>query len=140
MEGLFIPQQEFGLTKMIGIGSIRYLQLLPPTDLPSFNHNPPLPILNCHSRALFPGFKNPSFFLVPRIYRQIIASSSSTSEYTAIASEQTPMENINSVPNSSMTLLFVEMGVGYDQHGYLSLSAFYSFLLVVVLCIFFFTQ
>ncbi|XP_009800640.1 uncharacterized protein LOC107786033 isoform X1 [Nicotiana tabacum] len=102
---------------MIGIGSIRYLQLLPPTDLPSFNHNPPLPILNCHSRALFPGFKNPSFFLVPRIYRQIIASSSSTSEYTAIASEQTPMENINSVPNSSMTLLFVEMGVGYDQHG-----------------------
>lgn len=120
---------------MIAIGSIRYLQLLPPTDLPSFNHNPPLPILNCHT-----GFKNPSFFLVPRIYRQIIASSSSTSEYTAIANEQTPMENINSVPNSSMTLLFVEMGVGYDQHGYLSLSAFYSFLLVVVLCIFFFTQ
>lgn len=33
-----------------------------------------------------------------------------------MASEQT-RTTLDSVPNSSLTLLFVEMGVGYDQHG-----------------------
>ncbi|KAL8460643.1 hypothetical protein ACS0TY_032238 [Phlomoides rotata] len=36
---------------------------------------------------------------------------------TSMASEQSSVKSINSVPDSSIKLLFVEMGVGYDQHG-----------------------
>ncbi|CAA2997020.1 uncharacterized protein LOC111412173 [Olea europaea subsp. europaea] len=35
----------------------------------------------------------------------------------AMASDQSAVKTVDSVPNSSMKLLFVEMGVGYDQHG-----------------------
>ncbi|KAL3820347.1 hypothetical protein ACJIZ3_006252 [Penstemon smallii] len=34
-----------------------------------------------------------------------------------MASEQTSIKSVESVPDSSIKLLFVEMGVGYDQHG-----------------------
>ncbi|KAL8108164.1 uncharacterized protein LOC141675043 [Apium graveolens] len=34
-----------------------------------------------------------------------------------MASDQTPETSIISVPNPCIKLLFVEMGVGYDQHG-----------------------
>lgn len=48
----------------------------------------------------------------------------------SMASEQSSVEAATSVPNSSIKLLFVEMGVGYDQHGCLSLPlAFYLFLI-----------
>ncbi|KAL0398487.1 UNVERIFIED_CONTAM: hypothetical protein Sradi_2192000 [Sesamum radiatum] len=34
-----------------------------------------------------------------------------------MASEQTSVKAVDSVPDSTIKLLFVEMGVGYDQHG-----------------------
>lgn len=34
-----------------------------------------------------------------------------------MAAEQTPETHLISVPSPSIKLLFVEMGVGYDQHG-----------------------
>ncbi|KAK6124211.1 hypothetical protein DH2020_042047 [Rehmannia glutinosa] len=36
---------------------------------------------------------------------------------TPMASEQSSVKAVGSVPDSSIKLLFVEMGVGYDQHG-----------------------
>lgn len=40
---------------------------------------------------------------------------------------ETTAETISGgVPNNTMKLLFVEMGVGYDQHGY-GLIQFFSF-------------
>ncbi|CAK9152586.1 unnamed protein product [Ilex paraguariensis] len=49
----------------------------------------------------------------PQISRSIIDSSTSMA---AMSTEQS-QATVESVPNSSMKLLFVEMGVGYDQHG-----------------------
>lgn len=36
---------------------------------------------------------------------------------TSMATEESSLKAVDSVPNSSIKLLFVEMGVGYDQHG-----------------------
>ncbi|KAK4440033.1 hypothetical protein Salat_0338200 [Sesamum alatum] len=36
---------------------------------------------------------------------------------TPMASEQSSVKAVGSVPDSTIKLLFVEMGVGYDQHG-----------------------
>ncbi|CAI9772246.1 unnamed protein product [Fraxinus pennsylvanica] len=47
----------------------------------------------------------------------ILPSSTSFVTKTAMASDQSAAKIVDSVPNSSMKLLFVEMGVGYDQHG-----------------------
>lgn len=40
-----------------------------------------------------------------------------------MASEATPVKPAETVPDSSIKLLFVEMGVGYDQHGYALICA-----------------
>uniref|UniRef100_A0A5B7CAA8 50S ribosomal protein L34 n=1 Tax=Davidia involucrata TaxID=16924 RepID=A0A5B7CAA8_DAVIN len=53
---------------------------------------------------------NRSSFQSLRISRPIISAT------TAMAGEQSK-GTVDGVPNSSMKLLFVEMGVGYDQHG-----------------------
>ncbi|KAL2475210.1 hypothetical protein Adt_35946 [Abeliophyllum distichum] len=50
-------------------------------------------------------------FLLPPIRRPISVTAA------AMASDQSSVKTVDSVPNSSMKLLFVEMGVGYDQHG-----------------------
>ncbi|CAI9782061.1 unnamed protein product [Fraxinus pennsylvanica] len=47
----------------------------------------------------------------------ILPSSTSFVTTATMASDQSTAKTVNSVPNSSMKLLFVEMGVGYDQHG-----------------------
>ncbi|KAL1556005.1 hypothetical protein AAHA92_11677 [Salvia divinorum] len=57
---------------------------------PSFSHNKPITI----SRPL-----------------KLVAAAS------PMASQQSSVEAPTSVPDSSIKLLFVEMGVGYDQHG-----------------------
>ncbi|KAL6562074.1 hypothetical protein OROGR_003081 [Orobanche gracilis] len=46
-----------------------------------------------------------------------ISSPSTVVSATSMASEQSSVNAITSVPDSSIKLLFVEMGVGYDQHG-----------------------
>ncbi|KAL6567366.1 hypothetical protein OROGR_001034 [Orobanche gracilis] len=46
-----------------------------------------------------------------------ISSPSTVVSATSMASEQSSVKGISSVPDSSIKLLFVEMGVGYDQHG-----------------------
>ncbi|CAN0853380.1 hypothetical protein LINGRAHAP2_LOCUS5612 [Linum grandiflorum] len=74
----------------------------------SFNHLPP-PITR----------SNPSNFLLPSVpkpssrfpYRGL----KSTAGTTAMAAEQSGGAAVN--PDGPMKLLFVEMGVGYDQHG-----------------------
>ncbi|KAL2494881.1 hypothetical protein Fot_38638 [Forsythia ovata] len=53
---------------------------------------------------------NKPSFLLPPIRRPITVTA-------AMASDQSSVKTVDSVPNSSMKLLFVEMGVGYDQHG-----------------------
>ncbi|XP_059669871.1 uncharacterized protein LOC132315323 [Cornus florida] len=63
-----------------------------------------------HSNPLF-RLRNRHSVQSPRNCRPIRASKT-----TAMASEQS-QGTVEAVPNSSMTLLFVEMGVGYDQHG-----------------------
>ncbi|KAA8515145.1 hypothetical protein F0562_018324 [Nyssa sinensis] len=59
----------------------------------------------------FLPLSNRSSFLFLRISRPITAATA-----TAMAGEQS-QGTVDAVPNSSMKLLFVEMGVGYDQHG-----------------------
>ncbi|KAL6574069.1 hypothetical protein OROHE_001611 [Orobanche hederae] len=46
-----------------------------------------------------------------------ISSPSTVVSATSMASEQSSVNAVTSVPDSSIKLLFVEMGVGYDQHG-----------------------
>ncbi|GMP74379.1 hypothetical protein CsSME_00031817 [Camellia sinensis var. sinensis] len=52
----------------------------------------------------------------PWFSRPTIITATTQSTRRSMASEQT-RTTLDSVPNSSITLLFVEMGVGYDQHG-----------------------
>lgn len=63
--------------------------------------------------------------------RSLSLSSSSHREISSRLIKVTAMERTaetisGGVPNNTMKLLFVEMGVGYDQHGY-GLIQFFSF-------------
>lgn len=50
-----------------------------------------------------------------------------STKVTARDAMETTAETISGgVPNNTMKLLFVEMGVGYDQHGYVQISQFFS--------------
>ncbi|KAJ0532308.1 hypothetical protein HanIR_Chr09g0395301 [Helianthus annuus] len=70
----------------------------------------PLNLQTTRKSPQFPLFTSPK----PLISMATAAVGESTS-LTATAAQ-------SSIPNSSLTLLFVEMGVGYDQHGsYLNL-------------------
>lgn len=65
--------------------------------------------------------------------RSLSLSSSSHREISSRLIKVTAMERTaetisGGVPNNTMKLLFVEMGVGYDQHGY-GLIQFFNFLL-----------
>ncbi|XP_057764395.1 uncharacterized protein LOC130985432 [Salvia miltiorrhiza] len=73
------------------------------------------PILFSPSRFASSNFLTPSFshnkpISVSRPLKVVVAA-------TPMASEQSSVEAATSVPDSSIKLLFVEMGVGYDQHG-----------------------
>lgn len=52
-----------------------------------------------------------SHFYFPRKHRQISA------KQTTPMTHQTPPLAVPTIPNPGIKLLFVEMGVGYDQHG-----------------------
>lgn len=89
---------------------------------------PPIPsssiqLISCNSpqihfsNPLHPLTTNPSSFHTPPIYRPISVSPSATAKTTAMATHPTPSITVESVPSPSIKLLFVEMGVGYDQHG-----------------------
>ncbi|EXC04664.1 hypothetical protein L484_000915 [Morus notabilis] len=56
---------------------------------------------------------NPSHLRPPRFSRRLRASSSAS----AMEAEHTQTTNPSSASAPQMKLLFVEMGVGYDQHG-----------------------
>ncbi|CAH9130441.1 unnamed protein product [Cuscuta epithymum] len=78
----------------------------------------PSPSTNLHSKSILKSqYSTPPLFnlsancplsLSPRIHRRLTAMAAEHSQLNVAASP---------VPNSSMKLLFVEMGVGYDQHG-----------------------
>lgn len=61
----------------------------------------------------------------PRFSRPTTTAAQTTP--SSMAADQT-RTTVDGVPNASMNLLFVEMGVGYDQHGYSNMTR----LLVVV--------
>ncbi|XAR59234.1 hypothetical protein NMG60_11014956 [Bertholletia excelsa] len=76
----------------------------------------------CRFRSVTDGvsFSNPFLRLTnrsplrhPRFFRPIITASQTARSMAAEPSQST----LGGVPNASMVLLFVEMGVGYDQHG-----------------------
>lgn len=77
------------------------------------------PILLAASKFASFNFDNPSFSPNKPIS---VSCSLKVVAATPMASEQSSVGAVPPVPDSSIKLLFVEMGVGYDQHGYLSLS------------------
>lgn len=74
------------------------------------------------------GSLNPSFSIFANYKTRIFPRPLTVVTASSMASEQSSVKSIKSVPDSSIKLLFVEMGVGYDQHGYnLFLSRSLSF-------------
>ncbi|KAK6149999.1 hypothetical protein DH2020_017524 [Rehmannia glutinosa] len=75
-------------------------------------------ILSSPSNFRSSNLLNPSFSINTNNKPSIISRPFTVVSATPMASEQSSVTAVNSVPDSSIKLLFVEMGVGYDQHGH----------------------
>ncbi|KAL0363448.1 UNVERIFIED_CONTAM: hypothetical protein Scaly_1300000 [Sesamum calycinum] len=79
--------------------------------------NTPNPLLSSPSNFRSLSFINLPFSLCTKGKPSTASRPLTVVTATPMASEQSSVKEVDSVPDSTIKLLFVEMGVGYDQHG-----------------------
>ncbi|KAL0305652.1 UNVERIFIED_CONTAM: hypothetical protein Sradi_5982500 [Sesamum radiatum] len=84
--------------------------------------NTPNPLLSSPSNFRSLSFINLPFSLCTKGKPSTASRPLTVVTATPMASEQSSVKEVDSVPDSTIKLLFVEMGVGYDQHGIVLLS------------------